>query len=204
MDPMAGTDFKRRKRKDFSGFGNIFNIPEIKAAMIVTIQGIPIASALPKGMDETRIAAITAALWSLSERAVIDMEKGNFQQLYVKGNNGYFLVIPAGSDAVLSVSITKTVRLGLIFLECRRAADKIAKIISKSNDFDDFDDDGGYPFPFIEKPPSPPGDLAGAGQLQAQEAATMQVHGYESYCKHCGAKLPKGQAICHVCGKKVI
>ncbi|MFX1479343.1 MAG: zinc-ribbon domain-containing protein [Promethearchaeota archaeon] len=26
----------------------------------------------------------------------------------------------------------------------------------------------------------------------------------EPYCKYCGAKLPIGQSICHVCGKKVL
>ena len=46
-------------------------IPEVKAAAIVSAEGLPIASALPQGVDETRIAAMTAALLSLSERAII-------------------------------------------------------------------------------------------------------------------------------------
>ena len=33
-------------------------IPEVKAAAIVSAEGLPIASALPQGVDETRIAAI--------------------------------------------------------------------------------------------------------------------------------------------------
>ncbi len=38
------------------------SIPEVKAAAIVSKEGLPIASALPQGVDEIRIAAITAAL----------------------------------------------------------------------------------------------------------------------------------------------
>jgi len=104
-------------------------IPEVKAAAIVSAEGLPIASALPQGVDETRIAAMTAALLSLSERAVIEMDKGEFEQLYVRGNEGYLLVLQAGPNAVLTVSTTKDVRLGLIFLDCKRTTEKIAKLI---------------------------------------------------------------------------
>ena len=104
-------------------------IPEVKAAAIVSAEGLPIASALPQGVDETRIAAMTAALLSLAERSVIEMDKGEFDQLYVKGSDGYLLVLQAGPNAVLTVSTTKDVRLGLIFLDCRRTCEKIAKLI---------------------------------------------------------------------------
>ena len=103
-------------------------IPEVRAAAIVSAEGLPIASALPQGVDETRIAAMTAAL-SLAERAVIEMDKGEFDQLYVKGSEGYLLVLGAGPNAVLTVSTTKDVRLGLIFLDCKRTCEKIAKLI---------------------------------------------------------------------------
>jgi predicted regulator of Ras-like GTPase activity (Roadblock/LC7/MglB family) len=104
-------------------------IPEVRAAAIVSAEGLPIASALPQGVDETRIAAMTAALLSLAERAVIEMDKGEFDQLYVKGSEGYLLVLGAGPNAVLTVSTTKDVRLGLIFLDCKRTCKKIAKLI---------------------------------------------------------------------------
>lgn len=104
-------------------------IPEVRAAAIVSAEGLPIASALPEGVDETRIAAMTAALLSLAERAVIEMDKGIFDQLYVKGSEGYLLVLGAGQNAVLTVSTTKDVRLGLIFLDCKRTCEKIAKLI---------------------------------------------------------------------------
>jgi len=45
--------------------------------------------------------------------------------------------------------------------------------------------------------------LALAGQVQAIKPITEGLLEYEPYCKHCGAELPEGQTICHVCGKKV-
>jgi predicted regulator of Ras-like GTPase activity (Roadblock/LC7/MglB family) len=104
-------------------------IPEVKSAAIVSAEGLPIASALPQGVDETRIAAMTAALLSLSERAIIEMDKGNFDQLYIKGDSGYLLILQAGPNAVLTVSTTSEVRLGLILLDCRRTCEKIAQLI---------------------------------------------------------------------------
>ncbi|MFX1493162.1 MAG: roadblock/LC7 domain-containing protein [Promethearchaeota archaeon] len=104
-------------------------IPEVKAAAIVSAEGLPIASALPRDVDETRIAAMTAALLSLSERAIIEMNKGDFDQLYIKGSDGYLLILQAGPNAVLTVSADKDVRLGLILLDCRRTCEKIAQLI---------------------------------------------------------------------------
>ncbi len=66
-------------------------------------------------------------------------------------------------------------------------------------DFDEY-----LPYPYIFKPPTPPKDLGLVGQLQAKKDITEEEPEYDPYCKHCGAKLPEGQTICHVCGKKVL
>ncbi|MFX0059507.1 MAG: roadblock/LC7 domain-containing protein, partial [Candidatus Heimdallarchaeota archaeon] len=63
------------------------------------------------------------------ERAIIEMNKGDFDQLYVKGSDGYLLILQAGPNAVLTVSTSKDVRLGLILLDCRRTCEKIAQLI---------------------------------------------------------------------------
>ncbi|MFX0031025.1 MAG: zinc ribbon domain-containing protein [Candidatus Hermodarchaeota archaeon] len=63
------------------------------------------------------------------------------------------------------------------------------------------DENGDFPFPYVFKPPKPPDDLALAGEPQAKEPIIMED--LEHFCKHCGAELPKGQSICHACGKKV-
>jgi CheY-like chemotaxis protein len=69
---------------------------------------------------------------------------------------------------------------------------------------DDNKKGGDIPFPYIRKPPSPPGDLGLAGEPHAKVPIIKHVLDDEPYCKHCGAELPKGQTICHVCGKKVL
>ncbi len=105
------------------------SIPEVKAASIVSVEGLPIASALPRNVDETRVAAMTAAMLSLGERAAQEFEKGDMEQVFVRGVDGYILVMGAGPNAVLTVSATKDVKLGLIFLDCKRACEKISKLV---------------------------------------------------------------------------
>jgi len=104
-------------------------VPQIQAAAIVSVEGLPIASILPAKVDETMIAAMTAAMLSLGERAAAELDKGELEQVYVKGRDGYIIVMGAGANAVLTLSATKDVKLGLIFLEMERAAKKIAKLV---------------------------------------------------------------------------
>ena len=100
----------------FDSFKGIGRIPEVKAAMIVTTEGAPIASVLPQGVDEKRVAAITASLLSISELYIDAMKKGNFDQLNLKGSDGYLLILKAGPDAILIISTSLEVRLGFILL----------------------------------------------------------------------------------------
>jgi predicted regulator of Ras-like GTPase activity (Roadblock/LC7/MglB family) len=95
----------------------------------VSTEGLPIASALPADVDETKIAAMTAAMLSLGERASSELGKGEIEQIFVKGKDGYIIVMGAGSNAVLTVSARKDVKLGLVFLDMKRAADRVAGLI---------------------------------------------------------------------------
>ena len=62
---------------------------------------------------------------------------------------------------------------------------------------------GDLPYPYVFKPPTPPGDLGLAGEPQTKRPITIDILKDKPYCKHCGAELPPGQAVCHVCGKKI-
>ena len=103
------------------------SIPEIEAAAIVSAEGLPIASALPRDVDEARVAAMTAAMLSLGERAAAELMKGELEQVMIRGSDGYLISMAAGENAVLTVSASKNVKLGLIFLDMKRTVTKIIK-----------------------------------------------------------------------------
>jgi predicted regulator of Ras-like GTPase activity (Roadblock/LC7/MglB family) len=105
------------------------SIPEIEACAIVSVEGLPIVSALPNDVDEAKVAAMTAAMLTLGEKAAMELGKGELEQVNVKGINGWLLVVQAGMNACLTVSTTANAKLGLIFLDMKRAAEKIAQMI---------------------------------------------------------------------------
>ena len=105
------------------------SIPEVEACAIVSVEGLPIVSALPNDVDEAKVAAMTAAMLTLGEKAAQELGKGTLEQVNVKGPDGWLLVIQAGMNACLTVSTTAGAKLGMVFLEMKRAAEKISKMI---------------------------------------------------------------------------
>ncbi|MHA1606050.1 MAG: roadblock/LC7 domain-containing protein [Candidatus Freyarchaeota archaeon] len=105
------------------------NVPQIEGAAVVSVEGLPIAASLPPEIDDVRLAAITAAILSLGERAVQEFEKGIVDEVYVRGSDGYILVMGAGPNAVITASATKDANLGVLRLYMKRAAEKIAQLI---------------------------------------------------------------------------
>jgi predicted regulator of Ras-like GTPase activity (Roadblock/LC7/MglB family) len=103
--------------------------PDVEAAAVVTADGLPMASALPPDVEEDRLAAMSAALITLGERAADNLGKGGLAQVFVEGEDGYVVLMAAGYDAVLVCVTTKDTKVGLVLFELRRAAEKVADIM---------------------------------------------------------------------------
>jgi len=101
-------------------------VPEIEAAAVVSFDGLAMAAALPAGMDEDRVAAMSAALLSLGERAAEGLGRGELSQIYVEGENGTVYLISADDEAVLVAVASRGAKVGLMLFEVRRAAAAVA------------------------------------------------------------------------------
>jgi hypothetical protein len=95
--------------------------PELEAAAVVTADGLPMASALPADMDEDRVAAMSAALLSLGERAAEGLGRGGLSQVHIQGESGGVWLLAAGDDAVLVGVSGPDAKAGLVLYELRRA-----------------------------------------------------------------------------------
>ncbi|MEH6811263.1 MAG: roadblock/LC7 domain-containing protein [Motiliproteus sp.] len=102
---------------------------DIEASAIISTEGLIIATLLPANMDEERVGAMSAAMLSLGERTSSELARGEMEQVLIKGKQGYILMTHANSDSVLTVIVKPSARLGLIFLDVKRAADAIGKIL---------------------------------------------------------------------------
>ncbi|HEY88190.1 MAG TPA: hypothetical protein G4N98_00455 [Thermoflexia bacterium] len=103
--------------------------PDIEAAAIVSVDGLPIASSLPQGVEEDRVSAMSAAMLSLGERIASELGRGMLDEVYVKGEKGYVILRAVGEDAVLTVLARQQAKLGLLFLDMRRAAEEFSVIL---------------------------------------------------------------------------
>ena len=96
--------------------------PDIIASAVITADGLSLASALPSDVEEERVAAMSAAMLSLGERIASELQRGDLEEVYIRGEEGLVLLTSIGKDAVLTALSRNEGRLGLIFLEMRRAA----------------------------------------------------------------------------------
>lgn len=103
---------------------------DIEACAVVSEDGLIIASSLPQGLEETQIAAMSAALLSIGSRTTAELKRGHLEQLFVKGGDGYVVIMHAGAHAVLLALARKEAKLGLIFLDTSRAADEVKKVLA--------------------------------------------------------------------------
>ncbi len=103
--------------------------PDIEASAVVSVDGLSIASALPQDIEEDRVSAMSAAMLSLGERIASELGRGSLEQVYIRGVNGYVLLMSVGEEAVLTAMARKQAKLGLILLDMRRAAEDLEKYI---------------------------------------------------------------------------
>ena len=104
--------------------------PDIEASAIVSVDGLIMASALQQDIEEDRLSAMSAAMLSLGERISGELGRGGLEQVYIRGGEGSVLLTSIGGEAVLTALARQEAKLGLIFLEMRRAADDILKLVA--------------------------------------------------------------------------
>ncbi len=103
--------------------------PDVEASAVVSVDGLTMASALPGNVEEDRVSAMSAAMLSLGERIAGELGRGTLDQVYIKGENGYVILMSVGSEAVLTVLARQQAKLGLLFLDMRRAAEDLEKLL---------------------------------------------------------------------------
>jgi len=119
----------RSDRLDRALHGLLSQTPEIEAAAVVSFDGLPMASALPPSMDEDRVAAMSAALLSLGERAAQGLGRGELSQVYIEGDSGTVFLVSADDEAVLVAVAAKGAKVGMMLFEVRRAAAAVAEAL---------------------------------------------------------------------------
>ncbi|MGB9722546.1 MAG: roadblock/LC7 domain-containing protein [Chloroflexia bacterium] len=103
--------------------------PDIEASAVVSVDGLIIASALPADVEEDRVSAMSAAMLSLGERIASELHRGTLDQVFVRGEEGYVLLMSVGEEAVLTALARKNAKLGLVFLDMKRTAAEVLRLL---------------------------------------------------------------------------
>ncbi len=104
-------------------------IPDVEASAVVSPDGLIVASDFPEESDEDCVSAMSAAMLSLGDRIAAELGRGTLDQVYIRGANGYVVLMPAGQEAVLTLLARKQAKLGLILYDMKKAAADISQII---------------------------------------------------------------------------
>lgn len=103
--------------------------PGVEAAAVVSFDGLPMASALPAGMDEDRVAAMSAALLSLAERAAQGLGRGDLSQVYIEGEHGTVFLVSAQDEGVLIAVTSAGAKVGMMLYEVKLAANRVGEVL---------------------------------------------------------------------------
>jgi predicted regulator of Ras-like GTPase activity (Roadblock/LC7/MglB family) len=102
---------------------------DVEASAVVSVDGLIIASALPSDVEEDRVSAMSAAMLSLGDRIAAELGRGILDQVYIRGDQGFVILSAVGQEAVLTALASKDAKLGLVFLEMRRAAEDLVNLV---------------------------------------------------------------------------
>ncbi|GLW24308.1 hypothetical protein Mame01_43510 [Microbispora amethystogenes] len=111
--------------------------PEITGALTCTVDGMLVTTDLSTGngagtgTGTEQTAALTSALLSLSRKMTDLAQIGRLEETLVSAAQGHTACYAAGPTLVLTVLAGPGANLGLLRIEGRRAADRIAAIAGR-------------------------------------------------------------------------
>jgi predicted regulator of Ras-like GTPase activity (Roadblock/LC7/MglB family) len=105
---------------------------DIEASACISGDGYSLASVLGKGVDPDRFAAMCASLLALAHQSAQEIQRGNLKLVLVEGDQGVMLLVQAGPDNILAVAAKPSRNLGMIFVESRKVAQKLLRVLEGS------------------------------------------------------------------------
>jgi uncharacterized protein len=105
------------------------NTPDIEASAVVSVDGLTIASSFPIGVEDERVSAMSASMLNIGKRISSELNRGVLDEVYIQGNNGYILLMSVGNEALFSVMARQQAKLGLVFLEMRKAISDLGELV---------------------------------------------------------------------------
>jgi len=103
-------------------------IPDLNGVMVASKEGFPIAHDFA-AEESDRLAAMAATALGLGRRVTETAGLGGFDEAVVWGSEGCLVVLAAGAEGVLALSVPSGANLGLVRIEARNAVGIVAGLL---------------------------------------------------------------------------
>ncbi len=101
----------------------------VRAWMLLSKEGLPIASAVPQGLEEAEIAAMAASILGVADLAAERMDQGLLEEILLTNEHGLMILKSAGEKAILVLAARKDMKTGLLVYAAKTACEKIGPML---------------------------------------------------------------------------
>ncbi|MBD3249306.1 roadblock/LC7 domain-containing protein [Candidatus Woesearchaeota archaeon] len=116
-----------KKKKLSTVLQKLTSTGDIDGAVVITRDGLLVASELTESIDSDTLAAMAATMTGAAETAIQELKKSSPDRVIVESKNTKMITVGAGDDAILVCIMKPSAKLGIILLEMKKAAEKIEK-----------------------------------------------------------------------------
>lgn len=102
---------------------------EMEASAVISRDGLSLAAVLGDGVDPNRLGAMCAALLGLADTTARELERGELKQVLLHGGKGVLLLVHIGKTHVLALAAKPNINLGMVLLEAKKTAERLATIV---------------------------------------------------------------------------
>lgn len=102
---------------------------DITGAVAVGLDGIVLASRMANDVNADRVGAVAATMVGVTRRVSQELKIGTSEEMIIKAANGFFMVLPAGEQALLAINLKQGANLGMVRIEARDAAGAIGLVL---------------------------------------------------------------------------
>lgn len=101
----------------------------VQGAALVTAEGLPLVSTLPPGLEESRAAAMAAAVVGIGDRIGEELQRGATRHILLEGAHGYSILTLCTADTLFLVLASSEVKQGILMLEIQRMIAQLAQLL---------------------------------------------------------------------------
>jgi hypothetical protein len=102
---------------------------DVAGVAAVGMDGIVLVSRMSSEVNADRVGAVAATMMGVTRRVSGELKMGAPRETIIDSDNGLFMVLPAGDQSLLAVSLNRGANLGLVRLEAREAARDIGGVL---------------------------------------------------------------------------